>query len=99
MRGELELIAHADCEQAERARWAARLAPRTPICCTHTCRQGRKCPARTSCALITVNSDGTSAGCTTDELLDDTGWLLLQGIALVAFAVSVVALISMYVGR
>jgi hypothetical protein len=80
VKGELELIAHADCEHTERARWAARLAP-------------------TACALITANSDGTSAGHATDELLDDTGWLMLQGLALVAFAVSVVALISLYAGR
>jgi hypothetical protein len=95
VKGELELIAHADHVQTERARWASRLAPKTPTCCNQACRQGRKCPART-CALITANSDGTSAGHAIDELLDDTGLLLGQGIALLVFVVSAVMYASLW---
>jgi hypothetical protein len=40
--------------------------------------------------LNTANSDGSSADHPEDELLDDTGLLICQGIALTLFAVSVV---------
>lgn len=39
--------------------------------------------------MSTDNSDGSSADSATDELLDDTGLLVCQGIALAAFAVSI----------
>lgn len=70
-------------------------------CCTHDCRQGRDCPARLAQAAIekasatplnTDNSDGSSAGNAIDELLDDTGLMLLQGIAML------MALASLFVG-
>jgi hypothetical protein len=67
-------------------------------CCTHDCRQGRDCPARmarvtpqaddTATPLNTGNSDGSDPHRdSTDELLDDTGLMLLQGIALLVFIV------------
>jgi hypothetical protein len=60
----------------------------------------RPVPApRSATQMFIDNSDGSSTGHAEDELLDDTGWLLLQGLALVAFVVSVVALISICVGR
>ncbi len=63
-------------------------------CCTHDCNQGADCPVRmarqTATPLNTANSDGSSADHTEDELLDDTGLLICQGIALTLFAVSVV---------
>ena len=67
-------------------------------CCTYDCRQGDDCPVRkaghTATALNTDNSDGSSAGHAEDELLDDTGLLLCQGLALVVFIVSIVTFAS-----
>lgn len=64
------------------------------------CDQGNICPLRSACPakqatpLNTENSDGTSAGHAEDELLDDTGLLLCQGLALVVFIVSIVTFAS-----
>lgn len=95
MRGDLELIAHADREHAERARWAARLAPKNLVCCHQASQQGRKSPARAT-ALDTENSDGSSAGHAADELLDDTGLLICQGLALLIFIVSALIYTSLW---
>ena len=60
------------------------------------CDQGDFCPLRSACLanratpLNTDNSDGSSAGHAADELLDDTGLLICQGIALAMFSVSLV---------
>lgn len=71
-------------------------------CCTHDCRQGRDCPARadrvthqTATPLNTDNSDGSSAGNSIDELLDDTGRMLLRGIALLVLIVSLIVYASL----
>ena len=55
-------------------------------CPVHMTRLAK--PAATP--LITDNSDASSAHHGDDELLDDTGLLICQGIALVIFAVSLV---------
>lgn len=56
-------------------------------------RQGRDCPARAPATTATPTDDHSA-----EDLYDDTGLLLLQGLALVAFVVSMVAFISLYVG-
>ena len=66
------------------------------------CGQGDFCPLRSACLakrampLITENSDGSSAGNPVDELLDDTGLLICEGLALLAFIVSVLAYASFW---
>ena len=64
-------------------------------CCTYGCTQSADCPAR-ACPLHTDNSDGSSAGHAEDELLDDTGLLILQGMALVGSVVSAVIYASLW---
>lgn len=75
-------------------------------CCTHDCNQGRGCQVRVNrllqaeldaltTPLITGNSDASSAH-DTDDLIDDTGLLMLQGIALLSFVVSAVLYASLY---
>ena len=56
-------------------------------CCTYDCRQGRDCPARAAC-LKRPTSTPAAADDNADEFFDDTGLLVCQGLALVAFAVS-----------
>lgn len=77
------------CNDIGRCRQGSNASAR---CCTHDCHQGRDCPARpappTATPLDTANSDGTSAGHAIDEFLDDTGLLIMQGMALVGFVVS-----------
>jgi len=64
-------------------------------CCTHNCRQGDDCPVRlarlaqtTATPLNTDNSDGSSTGHAEYDLIDGTGLLMLEGLALVACVVS-----------
>ncbi|MDH6185511.1 hypothetical protein [Polaromonas sp. CG_23.6] len=68
-------------------------------CCTHDCRQGDDCPVRlarlaglTATPRNTDNSDNSDA---IDDFLDDTGLMLLQGIALLVFIVSVILYASL----
>lgn len=78
-------------------------------CCTHDCRQGRDCPARMAPAAIEkaaapVNPGHNAASDlppkfiddSIDEFLDDTGLLLLQGIALLSFVVSALMCASVW---
>ena len=75
-------------------------------CCTHQCNQGRDCPARlaqaaTEKAAATSRTPGhydasdqhpKFIDSSIDDFLNDTGWQLLQGLAMAAFVVSLIVL-------
>ena len=69
-------------------------------CCNHDCDQSDRCPHRlakkTATPPCAANSDGRNLlGNAIDELLDDTGLMLLQGIALLCFVVSIILYASL----